>query len=96
MAPLPCGQLSTGVANIRLLSNEEALHFQDKGSSLNDSFGCCSFLCKYLAGNMNRKMLRLLFMAEAAFMQSTECIYSAHYTGVGFGLHFRRGSPVII
>lgn len=45
---------------------------------------------------MNRKMLRLLFMAEASFVQSTECIYNARYTGVGFSLHFRRGSPVIV
>lgn len=27
-------------------------------------------------------------MAEATFIQSTECIYSAHYTAVGFGFHF--------
>ena len=35
-------------------------------------------------------MLRLLFMAEATFMQSTECIYSPHYPAVRFGLHFRE------
>lgn len=29
-------------------------------------------------------------MAEATFRQSTECIYSAHYTAVGFGLHLRE------
>lgn len=45
---------------------------------------------------MNRKMLRLLFMAEATFVHSTECIYSAHYTVVGLVLHFRKGTPVII
>lgn len=35
-------------------------------------------------------MLRLLFMIEATFMESTEYIYSAHYTAVGFGFHFRE------
>lgn len=39
---------------------------------------------------MDRKMLRLLLMAEAASVQSTKCIYSAHYTAVGFGLCFRE------
>lgn len=29
---------------------------------------------------MNRKVLRLLFVAEATFTQSSECIYSAHDT----------------
>lgn len=35
-------------------------------------------------------MLRLLLMAEAFSVQSTKCIYNAHYTAVGFGLHFRE------
>lgn len=35
-------------------------------------------------------MLRLLFIAEATFIQSTECVYSVHNTAVGFRLHFRE------
>lgn len=29
-------------------------------------------------------------MAEATCIQSTECVYSAHNTAVGFHLHFRE------
>lgn len=37
-------------------------------------------------------MLRLLFVAEATFTQSSECIYSAYYTAVGLvSLSERQG-----
>lgn len=41
---------------------------------------------------MNRKMLRLPFVAEATFTQSSKCICSAHYTAVGLvSLSERQG-----
>lgn len=91
VAPLPLSLLSNNVQNARLRSNTEALRYRDrKVQILRTNLEVVGSFASILAGNMNRKMLRLLFMAEATFVQSTECIYSAHYTAVGFGLHFRE------